>query len=182
MYRWHYLTRNRRRGSIPGILKLPDYLAANKYINPTDPTNGPFQFANNTSENWFVWAPKQENGVFKDFSSHMGAYNSGRPKWVDPSFYPVQEQLINGFRTDGSEEDGIMLVDVGGSLGHDMELFVKQFPNSPGRLILQDLPDVITQARGLDLSTKIQPMEHDFFTQQPIKSKLGNHNLSTLRS
>lgn len=171
---WHYLTIDRRRGSIPGILNLPDYLAANNYINPTDPTNGPFQFANNTSENWFVWAPKQENGVFKDFSNHMGAYNSGRPKWVDPSFYPVREQLIDGFRADSSDKDAIMLVDVGGSLGHDMELFLKEFPNSPGRLVLQDLPDVITQARSLGLSARIELMEHNFFTQQPVKSKLGN--------
>lgn len=103
----------------------------------------------------------------------MSAYNSGRPKWVDPSFYPVQEQLIDGFITDSEDEDDeVMLVDVGGSLGQDIELFVNQFPNSPGRLILQDLPDVIAQARRLGSSTSIELMEHDFFTEQPIKSKL----------
>ena len=118
-----------------------------------------------------MWAPKQENGVFKDFSNHMGAYNSGRPKWVDPNFYLVQRQLIDDFRVDGSDQDEVMLVDVGGSLGHDIELFLKQFPNSPGRLVLQDLPDVIKQARSLGLSGRIEPMEHDFFTEQPIKSK-----------
>ncbi|EHK20943.1 uncharacterized protein TRIVIDRAFT_24027, partial [Trichoderma virens Gv29-8] len=138
-----------RRGSILGILQLPDYLAANNYINPTDLTNGPFQFANKTSENWFEWAPKQGNGVFKDFSNHMGTYNSGRPKWVDPNFYPVREQLIDGFMAEVSDQGAVMLVDVGGSLGHDIELFLKQFPNNPGRLILQDLPDVIKQARSI---------------------------------
>ncbi|UKZ78181.1 hypothetical protein TrVFT333_005916 [Trichoderma virens FT-333] len=142
----------------------------NNYINPTDPANGPFQFANNTSENWFEWAPKQGNGVFKDFSNHMGAYNSGRPKWVDPNFYPAREQLIDGFMAEVSDQGAVMLVDVGGSLGHDIELFLKQFPNNPGRLILQDLPDVIKQARSIGLSGKIELMEHDFFTEQPIKN------------
>ncbi|UKZ52362.1 hypothetical protein TrVGV298_006138 [Trichoderma virens] len=118
------------------------------------------EFANKTSENWFEWAPKQGNGVFKDFSNHMGTYNSGRPKWVDPNFYPVREQLIDGFMAEVSDQGAVMLVDVGGSLGHDIELFLKQFPNNPGRLILQDLPDVIKQARSIGLSGEIElPME-----------------------
>lgn len=42
----------------------------------------------------------------------------------------------------------------------------------PGRLVLQDLPEVVEQARGMFLHPRIELMAHDFFTEQPIQGKL----------
>ena len=41
----------------------------------------------------------------------------------------------------------------------------------PGRLILQDLPKVVEQARTMNLDPVIELMNHGFFTEQPIKGK-----------
>lgn len=83
---------------------------------------------------------------------------------MDAGFYPVQDRLINGFDQHG---DATLLVDVGGSFGHDIGEFHRKFPDAPGRLVLQDLPVVISQITNLD--NKIERMEYDFYTEQPIK-------------
>lgn len=48
---------------------------------------------------------------------------------MDPSIYPVQENLIHGAET-GS--DAPFLVDIAGGLGHDLTEFKRRFPNTPG--------------------------------------------------
>jgi hypothetical protein len=85
---------------------------------------------------------------------------------MDDNFYPVKERLIDGADTD---PDAPFLVDIGGNVGHDLELFLRFFPIVPGRLILQDLPVVIGQIR--DLNPAVLRMEYDFNTKQPVKGK-----------
>lgn len=79
-------------------------------------------------------------------------------------FFPVQERLINGFE---EAEDAALLVDVGGSFGHNLAEFRAKFLDAPGRLVLQDQPVVIEQIHELD--DKIEGEAYDFFTKQPIK-------------
>ncbi|KAF6819265.1 hypothetical protein CPLU01_13068 [Colletotrichum plurivorum] len=67
---------------------------------------------------------------------------------------------------DGSPE-APLCVDVAGGLGHDIDEFKKLYPNHPGKLILQDLPVVIKDVKGIDPS--IQLMGHDFLAEQPVK-------------
>lgn len=66
--------------------------------------------------------------------------------------------------------DATLLVDIGGSVGHDLEEFHKHHPSTPGKLILQDLPAVIGDIKGLDPA--ITPMEHNFYTEQLIKGEV----------
>ncbi|RSL54104.1 hypothetical protein CEP54_010059 [Fusarium duplospermum] len=63
--------------------------------------------------------------------------------------------------------DAPLVVDVAGGLGHDINEFKKFYPEHPGKLILQDLPVVINDVKGIDPS--IELMGHDFLTEQPIK-------------
>lgn len=98
------------------------------------------------------------------FNSLMSAYHQGRPSWMDTNFYPVREQLLAGARN-GPED--VLLVDVGGNKGHDLEEFRTKVPEASGKLILQDLPGVISQIWQLD--ERIEPMAHDFWTEQPVK-------------
>lgn len=88
---------------------------------------------------------------------------------MDPDFYPVQDRLVNGARTDDPE--AVFLVDVGGSLGHDLVEFRSKHSHIPGRLVLQDLPSVVEQVR--DLPGDIESMAYDFFTEQPVKGILS---------
>lgn len=101
----------------------------------------------------------------------MSGYRQGKRSWMDKDFYPVAERLVGSSTPD---EDAVLLVDVGGGLGHDLAEFKTKHPDTNphvrGRLILQDKPDVISSiapetAIGLELSA------HDFFTQQPVQGK-----------
>jgi hypothetical protein len=80
---------------------------------------------------------------------------------MDTDFYPVQERLVTGLTP-----DQVLLVDIGGGLGHDLDEFRRKHPNAPGRLILQDLPVVIDQAGTLH--EKIERIAYDFHTEQPV--------------
>ena len=98
------------------------------------------------------------------FSHHMAGYSQGRASWMDPDFYPVHRRLVLGAETGA---DTAFLVDIGGSIGHDLAEFTEKHPEVPGRLILQDLPDVI---RGIgELNPRIEAIPYDFLTEQPIK-------------
>ncbi|GLB05080.1 hypothetical protein AtubIFM57258_011111 [Aspergillus tubingensis] len=97
------------------------------------------------------------------FNTLMGVYHQGRASWMDPGFYPV-DQLMS---PSPIGEHDVFLVDVGGGRGHDISELRAKWPNLPGRLILQDQPAVLAEATNLHPS--IEPMSHDFFTEQPIK-------------
>jgi hypothetical protein len=65
--------------------------------------------------------------------------------------------------------DGAIVVDVGGSLGDIATSLARQYPNIS--CIVQDLPEVIASAVVPDsLEQRLSFMEHDFFTEQPIKN------------
>ena len=145
-------------------MKLPEYLAKTGYKCPDSATDGPFQYAHDTKLESIEWK-KQRPPIIQSFANHMSGYRQGRPSWMDEDFYPVQEGLGRGFKT---EMDAVMLVDVGGSIGHDLIELKAKHPQLPGRLILQDLPHIIEKAPELE---GIEVMEHDFYTPQPIKGK-----------
>ncbi|RYP27378.1 hypothetical protein DL768_011246 [Monosporascus sp. mg162] len=92
--------------------------------------------------------------------------------------YPVlcsmTGRLIDGFEGD---DGAAFLVDIGGSIGHDIQEFLHKYPSPPGRLILQDLPVVIGQIKSLD--EKIERMGYDF-TEQPVKESRAYYMHSVL--
>ncbi|MDI1488689.1 MAG: hypothetical protein OHK93_007965 [Ramalina farinacea] len=88
------------------------------------------------------------NGPFHAFNTYM----------------EVQEVLLNDFN---AKEEAVLLVDVGGGRGHDLEAFKEAFPHQEGRLIVQDLPDVIDDIR--QPVPGVEAMKHNFFTPQPVK-------------
>lgn len=80
---------------------------------------------------------------------------------MDVGFFPVLDLVMQ------VKSDDVLLVDMGGSIGHDLSEFDRKWSQTPGRLILQDLPEVVDQAPALP--SRIEKMYHDFFTEQPIK-------------
>ena len=86
---------------------------------------------------------------------------------MDPGFYPVRN-LVDGAKTVGR---AVFLVDIGGGKGHDLQELHRKYPELPGKLVLQDLKDVIKGAEASGLDEKIITMEYDFFTPQPISGK-----------
>ncbi|MCJ1401979.1 hypothetical protein MMC11_005196 [Xylographa trunciseda] len=142
-------------------MQLPHYFQTHGYACPTDSAHCPFQWSHNTDLTFF--AKIHENPeVMKDFNVFMKGVRSTREFWAE--WFPVDEALIRGF---SGFPDDILMVDVGGGNGHDLESFLKMFPQSKGHLILQDLPGTISNLTGL--KEGIQAMSHDFFLPQPVK-------------
>lgn len=95
----------------------------------------------------------------------MTGQRDGRPNWLD--FFPFEERIMHDFR---HTDDAVLIVDIGGGLGHVIESILDKYPGLKGRCILQDLPDTIKQVQSP--RTSIEPMVHDFFTSQPIKGDI----------
>lgn len=92
----------------------------------------------------------------------MTTQRVGHVQWLD--FYPIEEQLLSGF--DSSDPKSVLLVDVGGSVGHEIQAVKKRYPSIPGRMVLQDRPATIERVKA---ENGMEVMAHDFFTEQPIK-------------
>lgn len=102
----------------------------------------------------------------------MSGYRTGKSSWVDSGFYPVEESLGSGMK-EGTEN--VLLVDVGGGLGHDLELLREKHEHLPGRLILQDKEEVLSQIPATN--NVFEKMRHDFFTRQPVQGLSPQQNL-----
>lgn len=98
----------------------------------------------------------------QNFNMMLQGYAAEKGSWTD--IYPAAG-LVEGL------EDGLpIVVDVGGGRGHDLDQFRAKFPKqSNGRLVLQDQDHVLAEAK--DLHEGIQKMQHDFFTEQPVKGE-----------
>jgi O-methyltransferase domain len=141
------------------LAQLPEYFQKHGYKNPTDIEAGPFQFAMGYQGTYFEWL--KANPIQQETFNRMMALTrlERGQQWFE--FFPTEERFG---ATDPSQ---VVLVDIGGGLGHDLAAFHAHFPNLPGKLVLQDLPGVINNIQ--ELSPAIQRTVHDFFTPQPIK-------------
>lgn len=141
-----------------------DYFSQRSWRNPSEPRDGILQFALNTKMNLFEFLASQPT-LFADFNLFMSTVMGTQPMWLD--WFDVQGRLLAG-----AKDDGVLLVDVGGGRGHDVQLFHERFVNeAKGELVLQDLPGVIADIRDGALDRRIKRMGRDFFEPQPVKGK-----------
>ncbi|KAJ5586842.1 uncharacterized protein N7459_002607 [Penicillium hispanicum] len=142
--------------------KAPEFFRRNNNQFPASAKDTPFQLGFNTDLSYFEWLG-QNPELAKDFQQWMTMKQKVTPNWVD--WFDIQQHIIDGFK--GEFSDNVLLVDIGGGEGHYTRNFKEKFPTAPGRLILQDLPQVISAIEspppGVELTT------HDFFTPQPVK-------------
>ncbi|KAH4836673.1 hypothetical protein HBH60_024650 [Parastagonospora nodorum] len=147
----------------PLFQEMPAFLRSKKYQDITDGQNTVFQPAYNTdldTNEWFSQNPLHMGARIK----YMAMEQAVRGRWLN--VYPIQSQLK------GWNPELPAFVDVGGSVGHYCTMFKNNFPDVPGRVILQDLPDTLSHA----LKTPgVELMGHDFFQPQPIKGAKFYH-------
>ncbi|KAK8004910.1 demethylsterigmatocystin 6-O-methyltransferase [Apiospora arundinis] len=160
----------------PAFVNLHEYERARGWKNPTDAQDSPLMHAHQTDLNYFGLAAIR--GYLDDFNHHMGGYRQGRLPWMAPGFVPVQDVLIEG--ADRSSPDAVFMVDVGGGLGHDLLEFHRYHPSAPGRLIVQDLPQVVKSIVSSEENKALTPMAHNFFEEQPIKGARAYYMHSVL--
>lgn len=137
---------------------MPRFLAQTKYRNPVDAADGIFQYAKDC-RGMDMFRFYQENRIEgESFNQVMGGVMATQASWLD--IFPHDTLLA------AANAEGPLLVDVGGSIGHDIERFRKAHPETASRLFLEDLPAVVKLSQVPDPVNKI---EYDFFTPQPIK-------------
>lgn len=141
---------------------MPAYFATRGYKCPTDPDDTPFQYVFETKLGFYEYLEKDTES-FRDFDTFMKASKLNSP--IFEHWFPVQERLINGFHQEKNSSD-VLMIDIGGGLGHDLERFKKVFPQAGGRLILQDLARTVANA---EVTEGIEAMPYDFFTPQPVQ-------------
>ncbi|KAK8099563.1 o-methyltransferase [Apiospora kogelbergensis] len=149
----------------PSFVNLHEYERTRGWKNPTDAKDSPLMHAHKTDLNYFALA--QSRGYLEDFNNHMGGYRQGRLPWMAPGFVPVQEVLIEG--ADRSSPDAVFMVDVGGCLGHDLLEFHRYHPAAPGKLVVQDLPQVVGSIAPSEENRALTAMPHNFFDEQPVQ-------------
>jgi hypothetical protein len=138
-------------------VKMPSALAKTSYTNPTGaPTV--FKEAFGQDSHPFPYLGAHPSSL-ADFNNLMAGQRFNRVNWFD--FFPVEEQLLKGMGPD------VLLVDIGGAQGFELQSFQSRFPHAQGELVLQDLPDTIDSITDLDSS--IRREKHNFFTPQPVK-------------
>ena len=128
-----------------------------------------FQSAFDTTDDFFEWLVKHPE-QHHDFDLFMKGRREGQADWLD--FFPLEERIVNGFQR---KDDAVLIVDIGGGLGHVIESILNKYPGLKGRCILQDISETIKRIESL--RTGIEPMVHDFFLSQPIK---GGFIISTI--
>lgn len=150
----------------PCFRKLPEYLRQTRYKNPHDISDGPFQYGHQTELPFFAWL-EQNPALLERFNNYMSVCRDGKYRWIDSGFYPVEERFAEHKIKD--DKDAVLLVDVGGGLGHDLKDFKSKYWHLPGRLVLQERPEVVAQITRENPG--FESMPHDFFTAQPIQGK-----------
>lgn len=79
--------------------------------------------------------------------------------------YPWDEEL----RIKDMKDTDVLVVDVGGGKGQVLKAVKETFPTLTGRMVLQDVSDVIEDAKASGLPSYIEPMSASFFERQPIQ-------------
>ncbi|KAH8651839.1 S-adenosyl-L-methionine-dependent methyltransferase [Tricladium varicosporioides] len=153
--------------------KLPEYLAQTSYQNPGDDQSenakSLFQFAQGTDLEFFEWMqkPAQEQSLKAFNESMASSVASERREGVGfADFWPFAS-LVGEESTNDEGEEEVLIVDVGGGLGHVLKDIQDHIPELKGRkMVLEDLPKTV--ANHLPLSnTSITP--YNFLTTlQPI--------------
>lgn len=146
--------------------KLPEYLASLNFRNPSDPENALFHYAVGTKLNMFQWLKTQPEAL-----ALFGASNAAATKIQGRSLQDTISGLFpnkstaptNGVHVEG---DQVLLVDVGAGHGQALKDVRAERPDLVGRMIAQDLPEVIA---ARPVAEGVENMAHSFFDPQPVK-------------
>lgn len=102
----------------------------------------------------------------KDFQQVMALKQKGTSNWIN--WFDIQGHILDGFNAESP--DSVLMVDVGAGEGIYLHQFKEKFPNALGRLVLQDLPHVVSTISNPPPDTEL--MAHDIFTPQPVKGRM----------
>ena len=145
---------------------MPGFAAFNETLKAPPSGRTAFQNAFNTDGSFYEWLKTRplENDAFNHL---MEKLTSGLDSWLDAIDFP--SELATGITA-----DEVAFVDVGGGIGHQSKALKERYPELPGRIIVQDLPEVVEQAVAMP---GVETMSYDYRTEQPIKSKSSSSSI-----
>ncbi|KAF2756792.1 putative Sterigmatocystin 8-O-methyltransferase [Pseudovirgaria hyperparasitica] len=143
---------------------LPGFLSSSGYLNPSNALDTAVQHAFDVKGKslYEIFGEQAARGVQSGagFSILITGLAQGSTQFFRQ--YPVQA-LIDGYQ---AARDTAMLVDVGGNFGQRTVALKEAFKELPGKLYVQDTPDVIAKAPKRP-ELDIEHLAHDIFTSQP---------------
>lgn len=152
----------RRKITAKGALHLPDWLESNRYRDPVGMMPTALTSSIPTDKTPFEMLAEDPRALELS-QAHMRFHREGRPVFFDALDFEKR------FGQDTSSSS-VLFVDVGGSTGSQSLILRQRCPDVPGRVIVQDRPEVVAQARAqLPSSARIEVEVHNIFAPQPIK-------------
>ena len=143
---------------MPCFQQLPKFLADTNFQNPSDGSHCPWQLAHATDQSPFDWLMSHPSN-FEAFTQWMTAQHEGQPIWLD--VFPFKDKFSQDLTA-----KTLLFVDIGGGVGHQCAALKAQYPDTPGRIILQDLPQTVPHMIPIP---GVEHTAYDFWTPQPIK-------------
>ncbi|KAJ5371545.1 hypothetical protein N7517_003551 [Penicillium concentricum] len=152
--------------------KLPQYLRETQYRSPANAYAGPFQYVFDTNEHYFDWMkshPSQLDAFNRTMQAGVVRDNSAR--WTQ--IFPVAQRFQQFMSASFPVDKGLQLVDVGGGIGHEIQILLETLPSLRGHFVLQDVPGVIQsmlpELQKTTVPTQtVQAMPYSFFESQPV--------------
>jgi hypothetical protein len=140
----------------PALVHFPTYFAANGYQEPANQETGPYaEVFNRTYWQGINSTPKLKS----DLDTYMAAHKQGGSSLVD--LLPFS-RLVEGYNS----AFPVLLVDIGGGVGHQCKDLKARYPSLRGDVVVQDLQC----AKDLELAG-VQGMAYNFFEAQPVRGK-----------
>ncbi|KAJ8133135.1 hypothetical protein O1611_g487 [Lasiodiplodia mahajangana] len=159
----------------PPVVSLPDLLQSIGYEDPTGVMPTALSKAHNTEKHAYQWLGENP-WALKLTLAYMKVQFEGRPLFFDVLDFQAR------FGTDATSST-VLFVDIGGSTGSQSLEFRQQYPSLPGRVIIQDRPEVVQKAKSaLASATDIELEVYDIFTPEIIKGARAYYMRKILHS
>ncbi|KAL9073552.1 MAG: hypothetical protein Q9157_004699 [Trypethelium eluteriae] len=148
-----------------GVFALPEFGMRNHWQSTGGYHNGPFQLGARTELGFWEYL-KEKPERMERFNSGMRSQTTiggGKKSGV----FPFGDVLAEAPCREGE----VAIVDVGGGRGQALEAIKQDYPDLKGQLILQDLADVVKDARCQGLDEEIETRVGSFFEPLEIKGR-----------
>ncbi|PVH79658.1 o-methyltransferas-like protein [Cadophora sp. DSE1049] len=140
------------------------FFKKNGWQNPTSPTNNPYTFTHRTNGKTMWEFMAQFPDRTEAFNAAMQAQTAGLG-WI-VGIFPFEAELSKV----PTDDETVLVIDIGGGRGQatvEIRTLTKEIK---GRVILQDLPDVVNEIS--EPLPGIELMKYNFFEPQPVKGAL----------
>ncbi|KAI1418395.1 S-adenosyl-L-methionine-dependent methyltransferase [Hypoxylon sp. FL1857] len=166
------------------LVTLPAFLKRHAYNPPEDKSDTAFAQGNRVAPDeptFFDWLKNRPENA-RSFNVFMTSHRTGVKTWLDRP--EVIKEITDAFKKvtagkEGGEEKGVLFVDIGGGIGHQCKAFKKRVPDLKGKIVLEDLPEVVANA---DLEEGIEKIGLDFLNGQPVQGAASYYFRSVLRN